>query len=163
MRKTVFVSIVFIVLCGMVAACRSYIPQAATTQRDSLVIREVVRDTVVSLQPDSSLVRALLECDSLGQVHIKELTAYKSGQRLRPPDLSVKDNVLTATSYLDSLSIFLQLWDRYTEAYHDQEKVQVVEVNRLTWWQKMWVGWGKIAAGLGAAGIGYKLIKRKLF
>ena len=128
-----------------------------------MFIREVVRDTVVSVRPDSSLIRAVLECDSLGQVHIKELTDFKNGQRLRPPDLSIKDNILTATSYLDSLSIYLTLRDRYTDAYHDKGTVQIVEVNRLTWWQKMWVGWGKIAAALGAAGIGYKLIKRKLF
>lgn len=89
------------------------------------------------------MIRALLECDSLGQARTKELLEYKAGDRLHPPDLQLKDNVLTATATCDSLAIYMQLKDRYEQHRSTQQVVQTVEVNRLNWWQKMWMRIGQ--------------------
>jgi hypothetical protein len=129
------------------------------------VIRETVRDTVVTVKADSSLIRALLECDSLGQVRLKELLDYQAGERLKPPDVDITDNVLTAKAQVDSMNIYLQLRDRYerhtiTQTQTDKEIIEV-EVNRLTWWQGLWVKLGKSLSGALAAGLLFKLFKSK--
>ena len=133
---------------------------------DTVVIRETVRDTIVIIQADNSLLRALLECDSLGQVRMKELLDYEAGDRLKPPDVDITDNVLTAKAQIDSLAIYLQLRDRYekhsTARTQADKEIITVEVNRLTWWQGLWVKLGKGLFGVLAAGLIIKLFKNKL-
>lgn len=131
------------------------------TRTDSVHTVEILRDTIVSIEADSSLIRALIECDSLGQAHIRQLIEYKAGERLPPPSVSIKDNVLTATSKIDSLAIYMQLKDRYTESVKRETEVitKVVEVNHLTWWQTLWYRLGQIAAAVTAVVLTIKIIK----
>ncbi len=141
---------------------------AASTDRtnsDSVVIRETVRDTVVMIQADSSLIRALVECDSLGQAHVRQLLEYQAGERLKPPQIVIRDNVLTATAEIDSLAIYMQLKDRYKEAVRREivTVTQYVETNKLTWWQTLFHRLGIITALVVPVLAGlkiYKLIKR---
>lgn len=110
-----------------------------------MTVIEHVRDTVIVIESDESMIQALLECDSVGQVRMRELKEYQAGSRLPPPALHLKDNILTASASCDSLSIYLQLKDRYERhiSAHEQTSVQTIEVNRLTWWQKMWMRVGQ--------------------
>lgn len=126
-------------------------------------MRETVRDTVVKVQKDSAMVRALLECDSLGKVRVKQLLDYRAGDRMKVPIPSIDDNVLTVWSFSDSLDIYLKLKDRYEKHMRDYstDTVQPVEVNRLTWWQTLWIGTGKTLAGLFGLGLIIKLLKPK--
>lgn len=130
-----------------------------------MIIRQTLRDTVVTVKADSSMIRALLECDSLGQVRMRELVEYRAGERTKPPDLSIRDNVLTATAEIDSIGIYLQLRDSYETHISQAETltIETVEVNRLTWWQKLWVKAGQILSGALVALIIFKIIKLKFF
>ncbi len=126
---------------------------------------EILRDTVVRVERDSSLVRALIECDSLGQARIKELVEIQSGLNVAPPSLELKDNILTSSAQVDSMAIYLTLKDRYTE--HKQveiiERVETIEVNYLTRWQKWMCALGHIALGFIVGFIGlaiFKIIKK---
>lgn len=124
---------------------------------------ETLRDTVVRIEADSSLLRALVECDSLGQAHLRELLEYQAGERLKPPRVAIRDNVLTATAEVDSLSIYLRLKDRYEERFRrDQERETVyVETHKLTWFQTLFYRLGLV---LTAAAVGwtiYQLARRK--
>lgn len=128
------------------------------------MIRETVRDTIVRIQADSSMLRALVECDSLGQVRMRELLEYHAGERVRPPKVTIRDNVLTASAEVDSISVYMTLKDRYESHRGVTETIvtQIVEVNRLTWWQQLWIGIGKsIALGLVILAA-YKLFKSKI-
>lgn len=131
-------------------------------QADSVRVVETLRDTVVRIEADSSLLRALVECDSLGQAHLRELAEYRAGNRLPPPKVSIRDNVLTATASVDSMAIYLTLKDRFTESTKIEREVvtQTVEVNRLTWWQTLWMRAGQILTAAAALLIGWKLLKR---
>lgn len=104
-----------------------------STQTVIKTVREVIRDTTVVIAADSASIRALLECDSAGNILMKALLDYKSGKYLKPPNLDIKDNILTASSYVDSIGIYLTFRDRYEEIYKDK----TVEVNVLTRWQKV--------------------------
>ena len=128
---------------------------------DSVVIREILRDTVVTVEADSSLVRALVECDSLGRARLRELREYRAGTRLPPPKVSIEDNVLTATASIDSMEIYLTLKERYRQDLKAEKEViiKTVEVNRLNWWQTLWMRLGQVLTAAAVAGGGYKIIK----
>lgn len=120
---------------------------------------------MVIVEADSAMLRALIECDSLGQAHIRQLLEYQAGQRVWPPQIEIRDNVMTATARVDSLAIYLALKDRYTEKVSrtNRTEIRTVEVNRLNGWQKFWCRLGQIlfTAGVILGGCKlYKLIKR---
>lgn len=130
---------------------------------DSVIVVETLRDTVVRIEADSSLLRALVECDSLGQAHLRELLEYQAGDRLKPPQVVIRDNVLTATAEVDSMAIYLRLKDRYEERFRTDRKTETVyvETNKLTWFQTLFYRLGLV---LTAAAVGwtiYKLAKRR--
>lgn len=65
-----------------------------------------MRDTTVVVPADSSAIFALLECDSLGNVLLKELTTLQ-GQRVTQ-DLILRNNTLTVLAYADSVLVDLR-------------------------------------------------------
>jgi hypothetical protein len=121
---------------------------------------DTVRDTVVSIEADSSLIQALLECDSAGNVYVKQLLEYRAGKNLQPPQLSIHNNRLTAVSKTDSMGIYLQLHDKYREQNKTEVKTKTVtvHVNELYWWQKILIGLGAVFCILLFIA-GYKQIK----
>jgi len=118
------------------------------TSTDTVIIRETLRDTLIRIERDSSMVRALVECDSTGRAYLKELLQYQAGERLKPPRITLQDNVLTATASADSMAIYLTLKDRYEHKISDKSETEtvVVEVNKLTRWQTFWMMLGRICA-----------------
>lgn len=164
MRRTTYL-ILFAVILLLTSCGTARVQKSTQTQAiDSALIVETTRDTVVRLKSDSAMIRALLECDSLGQVRMRELLEYQAGDRLKPPQLQLDNNVLTATAEIDSLSIYMQLRDRYEKHVSKKDKTEtvIVEVNRLTWWQTLWVTTGKILAAALALWIAIKLLKPKI-
>lgn len=109
------------------------------------VIREEIRDTVLLVEKDKALLRALVECDSMGQAHIRQILEYEAGRNMQPPRVNIQDNVLDVTAQVDSFTIYMQLKDRYTEIKDESRSVERVEVNRLTRWQSFRIGIGNSA------------------
>lgn len=160
--------IVIAALC--LTGCRATKPlqvKESITKTDSLVIRSVIRDTTVRIERDSASIRALLECDSLGRVRIREILSLRSGLRVRPPTLQLSGNTLTARADVDSMSVYLQLRDRLESRIRSDTSSteKVIPVYRQTGWQKffcwsgvlMWLlllGWGVFS--------GYKRFKPNL-
>jgi len=134
-----------ILLAALLAACSPSLKlqSSQTEATDTVTVTEQVRDTVVVLERDQSMLRALLECDSVGQVQMRRLMEYQAGNRLRPPDIEVRDNVLTATAQADSMAIYLTLKERHTST---RKEFQVVEVNRQNTWQRTWMRIGQVSA-----------------
>jgi hypothetical protein len=120
--------------------------------RDSIVIvkdsirveiREVVRDTTILLPADSSMVRALLECDSLGQVRIKEISELRAGLK-STPKIKIIDNYIELECKVDSQQIYLYWQDRYENRQSFSDKSENVNSSltvkekiikkKLPWW-----------------------------
>lgn len=133
------------------------VPVRTVTQsvRDSVVVRETVRDTVIEIGPDSSLLRALVECDSLGRARLSVLLDYEAGGRMGPPVVTMVDNVLTAKAVVDSFGIYAELKDRYEERWSSERVVETVEVNRLTAWQKVRMRMGEALIVIAALSLVY--------
>lgn len=139
--KRIIISIVTLaIFCG---CCPKLYPHKTENTEHTVTITETIRDTIIQVQPDSSIVQALIKCDSTGRARLEEIRTLKESARVQQT-LALKDNRLTAKAVVDSMGIFLT----YKERYREDQKVQVVEtviekeVNVLKWWQKalMWVG-----------------------
>ena len=137
---TVFTAIALSVLPG---CCPKLYPHKTENSERIVTVTETVRDTVIQVQPDSSIIEALIHCDSTGRARFEEIQTLQQSARVQQT-LAIKDNRLTTKAVVDSMGIYLIYKDRYRE----EQKVQTIEtviekeVNILHWWQKalMWVG-----------------------
>jgi hypothetical protein len=112
--------------------------------RDSIVIRDSIVVVPPVIVKDTASIRALLECDSLGNVIIKNLES-KLNAAVRPVFYQ-KGNEIVFKCVLntqDSLRIHLRWAERHTvkDKFVQKEKPPVV-VNELKRWQVglMWTG-----------------------
>ncbi len=139
-----FTAVALAVLTAIPQGCcpKLYPHKTENTER-IVTVTETLRDTVIQVQPDSSIVEALIRCDSTGRARLEEIRTLRQSARVRQT-LALKDNRLTAKTVVDSMGIYLTYKDRYKEEVKVQtiETVIEKEVNILHWWQKalMWAG-----------------------
>ena len=134
----------------MQGCCPKFYPQTTTTVEHFEVVKEVVRDTVVQVQPDSSILQALIKCDSTGRARLQEIQTLKESARLHQSikmeadPLPYQPTVITVKATVDSMGIYLTYKDRFKESVETREIETIIEkeVNILHWWQKllMWIG-----------------------
>lgn len=135
-----------IILLSAVAAvscCPKLYPHRTENIEHTITVTETIRDTIIQVQPDSSIVQALIKCDSTGQARLNEIRTLKESTRVRQT-LALKDNRITSKIVVDSMGIYMT----YKERHKEEQKVKTIEtviekeVNVLKWWQKalMWLG-----------------------
>ena len=139
----------FLLLIPFVTGCGA--AKAASSHEES-DIREVIRDTVVVVEPDSSLTRALIECDSMGRARLMEIEQLRSSSRINTKLAISDDNRINVTTKIDSMGIYLA----YKVRNKEETTVRTVtdttvvtkEVNVLRWYQKVliWIGLGCLLA-----------------
>lgn len=128
-----------------------------------------VRDTVVQVRPDSSIVRALIRCNSTEHARLEEIRMLRESSRLQqaltvePPAEPYQPTTLTVKAVVDSMGIYLTLRERHREEQQVRTVETIVEkeVNVLRWWQTalMWMG-GVSLIGIFVTMIGKVLISR---
>ena len=146
-------------LLVMQGCCPKFYPQTTTTVEHFEVVKEVVRDTVVQVQPDSSILQTLIKCDSTGRARLQEIQTLKESARLQQSikmeadPLPYQPTVITVKATVDSMGIYLTYKDRFKESVETREIETIIEkeVNILHWWQKllMWVGGIVLAITVG--------------
>jgi hypothetical protein len=127
----------------MLSSCQTirYIPVEKTTETKTEIV-EIVRDTTIYIPPDQATVKALLECDSTGQVLIKQIETLQ-GKLNAKANIRIVDNTIIADCICDSLNIYMQLKDRYQTTTVNATETKVMWMEKeLKWWQKMllWIG-----------------------
>ena len=147
MRRCIRLLTTLLVLQG---CCPKFYPQTTTTVEHFEVVKEVVRDTVVQVQPDSSILQALIKCDSTGRARLQEIQTLKESARLQQSikmesePLPYQPTAITVKTVVDSMGIYLTYKDRFKESTEVREIETIIEkeVNVLHWWQKvlMWIG-----------------------
>ena len=88
------------------------------------------------------MVKAWLECDSAGQILIKQIETLQ-GKLNAKANIRIVDNTIIADCICDSLNIFMQLKDRYQTTTVNTTETKVLWMEKeLKWWQKMllWTG-----------------------
>ena len=156
MRRCIRLLTTLLVLQG---CCPKFYPQTTTTVEHVEVVKEVVRDTVIQVQPDSSILQALIQCDSTGRARLQEIQTLKESARLQQSikmeadPLPYQSTVITVKATVDSMGIYLTYKDRFKESVETREIETIIEkeVNILHWWQKllMWVGGIVLAITVG--------------
>ena len=132
------------------SCCPKLYPSTTEVIERTEVVKEIVRDTVVQVQPDSSILQALIQCDSTGRARLQEIQALKESARLQQSikmesePLPYQPTAITVKTFVDSMGIYLTYKDRFKESVETREIETIIEkeVNILYWWQKvlMWIG-----------------------
>ena len=145
-------------LLVMQSCCPKIYPSSTEVIERTEVVKEVVRDTVVKVQPDSSILQALIQCDSTGRARLKEINTLKESARIQQSvkmesePLPYQPTAITVKTFVDSMGIYLTYKDRFKESTEVREIETIIEkeVNILHWWQKalMWIGGIAIVAGI---------------
>lgn len=102
-----------------------------------------IKDTVVSVEPDSSSIEALLECDSLGRVKIVEMSSLQG--KLVSLELALKNNRLKTKGKTDTIKVFVP---GRTEIRYRIKEVQVekpVTIYKDYWWKWPLLLWALFA------------------
>jgi len=142
----------FVLLATTLSSCKStsVVPPATTETIKTVTIKEVIRDTVFEIKPDSSYYKAYLECVN-GKVVVKQdaKPIIKSGKFLQPPKVSLKDNILTIDCEAEAQKLFYQWKDVYRENMKSViQKIPYPVEKPLSWWQKTEIVLGRIFLGL---------------
>mgnify|MGYP003304340985 FL=1 len=167
MRRCIRLLTTLLVLQG---CCPKFYPQTTTTVEHVEVVKEVVRDTVVQVQSDSSILQALIQCDSTGRARLKEIQTLKESARLQQSikmeadPLPYQPTVITVKATVDSMGIYLTYKDRFKESVETREIETIIEkeVNILHWWQKLLMWLGGIVLTVGAGWVIGRLATRHL-
>lgn len=132
------------------SCCPKLYPTSSEVIERTEVVKEVVRDTVIQVQPDSSILQALIQCDSTGRARLQEINTLKESSRLQQSikmetePLPYQPTAITIKATVDSMGIYLTYKDRFKESTEIREIETIIEkeVNILHWWQKtlMWIG-----------------------
>lgn len=132
--------ILFAMLVWMVS-CRTPQPIVQTEVKEVVVEREV-RDTIVTIAPDSASIKALLECDSAGNVLIKELQeAQGKNVKLQLSLQQASGNgVVTIDCKQDSLEKVIALKDETIKELSNNKQVETIEVRYIPEVVK-WFAW----------------------
>lgn len=111
-------------MAALLQSCRSVQPcVVGTNTHDSVYVYVENTDTMVVVEPDSASMRALLECDSMGNVLLRELE-QEQGRNIAL-SATLKGNVITVDCKQDSLQ---QLVNRLREVLREYETNDTKEV-----------------------------------
>ena len=151
-------------ILSMQSCCHKLYPHTSEVTEKKETVTEILRDTIIMVQPDSSILQALVQCDSTGRARLQEINALKESARLQqtikidPDPEPHKPTVITIKTQVDSMGIYLIYKERYKESAEIQQIETVIEkeVNILKTWQKVLMWLGAISVIIV---IGYLLIK----
>ena len=155
--------IILLSALAVTSCCPKLYPHKTENTEHMVVVTETIRDTVIQVHPDSSIVQALIMCDSTGRARLEEIRTLKESARVQQT-LALKDNKLTAKAVVDSIGIYLT----YKERYREEQKAQVVEtviekeVNVLKWWQKALMWMGALVLSINVSMILFRLFCNKI-
>ena len=164
MKRTV---IAMAAILSLQSCCHKLYPHTTEVTEKTESVTETIRDTVIMVQPDSSILQALIQCDSTGRARLQEINALKESARLQqtismePEPQPYKPTVITVTATVDSMGIYLTYKERDKETAQIQKIETVIEkeVNVLKWWQKLFIWLGSISTILIILTLVYALVK----
>ena len=129
-----FRNYILLAIALLVGACKTQQPPVMTdTSTIERTEKEIPRDTVIKEKPDSAAINALLVCDSLNNVLLKQLEV-QSGDRIKPTINIVPQEDGTVKIAFeckeDSLRHEIQLRDKLIETLREQKKEVPVYVEK---------------------------------
>lgn len=156
--RIIALGICALLFAWMVTSCKTPQPIVQTEVKEILVERTIT-DTIVTIAPDSASIKALLECDSAGNVLIKELEEVQGKNvslALALKNLKGKHATLSVDCKQDSLEKVIALKDETIKELSNNKQVETIEVKYIPEVVK-WLAW------IGGAAILYVLLRIALW
>lgn len=132
----------------IVQSCRTPQPIVQTEVKEVLVDR-VITDTIVTIAPDSASIRAYLECDSAGNVLIKELQEVQGKNvslalQLKNSQKGKPVGTLSVDCKQDSLEKVIELKNETIKELSNNKHTETIEVKYIPAFVKVfaWIGGG---------------------
>lgn len=152
MKYLVTIAVIFL----LASCCKQLTPQTTANTKDSVrtevkyQLIEKIKDTTIYVGADSSLLVALLECDSTGSARLIQINKLKAGRTARPAAISLNSNQLLVKCNIDSFAVYAQVKDRYqlkdTGSFQNKSAQSVIikemPVNYVSGfqWFQIWTG-----------------------
>ena len=127
-------------------------------QSDSYYEKDVLKPYVV--KPDSASILALLACDSLNHVYLKELSTKATPGTVA--NVLLKDNRLKVVYKTKHDTLYVPGKTIIQKIEYIKTITRTVTVNVLHWWQKwlMWIGGIGLVLLAGVVGLKWSGIRR---
>ena len=121
-----------IILAWLMTACKTPQPIVQTEVKEVVIEREV-RDTIVTIAPDSASIKALLECDSAGNVLIKELKEAQGKNVKLQAQLknTNKGTAIVIDCKQDSLERVIALQNEKIQELNNNKQTETIEVKYI--------------------------------
>ena len=146
---------VAICIAMMVWMCSCRTPQPIVqTEIKEVVVEREVRDTIVTIAPDSASIKALLDCDSAGNVLVKELQEVQGKNVALQAELKQtnKGTSIVIDCKQDSLERVIALQNEKISELSNNKHTETIEVKYIPEVVK-WFAW------IGAAAVLYVLLR----
>lgn len=139
---------ILVAIAVWMCSCKTPQPIVQEVTKEVVVEREV-RDTIVTILPDSASIKALLECDSAGNVLIKELQEVQGKNVSLQAQLknTNKGTAIVIDCKQDSLEKVIAIQEEQIKELNSNKQTEVKEVKYIPAFYKWsaWVCWGMIA------------------
>jgi hypothetical protein len=145
--RIIALGICALLFAWIVTSCKTPQPIVQTEVKEVVVEREV-RDTIVTIAPDSASIKALLECDSAGNVLIKELQEAQGKNVALQAQLqnTNKGTAIVIDCKQDSIERVIALQNEKISELNNNKQTETIEVKYIPSFVKWlaWVGAGAI-------------------
>ena len=142
-------------------SCRSSQPLNTTQTTDSVKVVERWRDSIIYEEPDKAWLKGWLECDSMGQVLLRELEIER-GRNITPHIKIVNDTIYLECK-TDSLERLLKIRDLEIKMLKEMQTEVIVEVeNEPSWWETTQMKMGRLFLIVIAVLVIITVIKQRL-
>lgn len=150
MKNLIFLLPLFLIGCITQEKClERYPPEIIQKDSSFSEVTTVVKDTTIYEPADTSAwVKALLECDSLGQIRIIELQNQLGKKSKIKTEL--KNNTFKSTCIVDSSAVYFtwkELHEKSGAIKETTVKVPFPVPAQLTWWEQFKIRYGGYALG----------------
>lgn len=140
-ERITLITIALVALAVGFCSCSTPQPIVQTETKEVLIER-VVTDTIVTIAPDSASIKALLECDSAGNVLIKELQEAQGKNVKLQAQLknTNKGTAIVIDCKQDSLERVIALKDETIKELSNNKQTETIEVKYIPEVVK-WFAW----------------------
>jgi hypothetical protein len=138
--RIIVAALLVALLVTILPSCKTPQPIVQTEVKEVVVEREV-RDTIVTIAPDSASIKALLECDSAGNVLIRELEETQGknialelllhGYKNKPNEPSKPITELLVDCKQDSMERVIALQNEKISSLTNNKQTETIEVKYI--------------------------------
>ena len=128
MRYLVFILLIFVTACKVSPL--------------QVVTNTIVRDTTITIPPDSAWLEALIECDSNYKAHLREVMNYNQGANIEVPTLTITNNVVRLVAKHDTIKTIVTKVLTSKVRVHVEVRNELTAIQRFMYW--LGIAWSAV-------------------